>query len=163
MKASLALAAALLLGGFFAVQEANTARAQVACTEEARQCPDGTFVARGGPNCEFALCPTAKAPAKDSTIRCIKAPCPGTTPEPAAPSPDLSSCTQDAECVVVPYKHCCGSTKRAINKNQLESYNSHPEWQVFDGPDCAAIGVCAPDANVTTAECQKGQCQLIFP
>jgi len=28
----------------------------VACTEEAKQCPDGSFVGRSGPHCEF-ICP----------------------------------------------------------------------------------------------------------
>jgi hypothetical protein len=28
-----------------------------ACTDEAMQCPDGSFVGRTGPNCEFAQCP----------------------------------------------------------------------------------------------------------
>jgi hypothetical protein len=31
---------------------------QVACTMEAKICPDGTAVGRQGPNCEFAPCPT---------------------------------------------------------------------------------------------------------
>lgn len=37
----------------------------VACTQEAKICPDGTAVGRSGPNCEFAACPTnaAEAPA----------------------------------------------------------------------------------------------------
>ncbi|KKR80855.1 MAG: hypothetical protein UU73_C0002G0160 [Candidatus Daviesbacteria bacterium GW2011_GWA1_41_61] len=29
-----------------------------ACTQEAKQCPDGSFVGRSGPNCEFAPCPS---------------------------------------------------------------------------------------------------------
>jgi len=29
----------------------------VACTMEAKICPDGTAVGRSGPNCEFAPCP----------------------------------------------------------------------------------------------------------
>lgn len=29
----------------------------VACTQEAKQCPDGSYVGRTGPNCEFAACP----------------------------------------------------------------------------------------------------------
>lgn len=33
-----------------------------ACTEEAKVCPDGSAVARTGPNCEFAPCPGAMAP-----------------------------------------------------------------------------------------------------
>ncbi len=28
------------------------------CTEEAKQCPDGSSVGRTGPNCTFAICPT---------------------------------------------------------------------------------------------------------
>ncbi len=28
-----------------------------ACTMEAKQCPDGSYVGRSGPNCEFAPCP----------------------------------------------------------------------------------------------------------
>jgi hypothetical protein len=31
----------------------------VACTQEAKQCPDGSYVSRSGPNCEFAACPEA--------------------------------------------------------------------------------------------------------
>lgn len=32
----------------------------VVCTMDARQCPDGSFVGRTGPNCEFAPCPGAR-------------------------------------------------------------------------------------------------------
>ena len=32
----------------------------VACTQEAKLCPDGSYVGRTGPNCEFALCPGEK-------------------------------------------------------------------------------------------------------
>lgn len=30
----------------------------IACTMDAKQCPDGSYVGRSGPNCEFAPCPT---------------------------------------------------------------------------------------------------------
>lgn len=33
------------------------------CTEEAKQCPDGSSVGRTGPKCEFAACPTNVYPA----------------------------------------------------------------------------------------------------
>lgn len=36
----------------------------VACTMDARICPDGTAVGRQGPNCEFAPCPDPKSDAK---------------------------------------------------------------------------------------------------
>lgn len=32
---------------------------EIACTMEAKQCPDGSYVGRTGPNCEFAECPSA--------------------------------------------------------------------------------------------------------
>ncbi|OGK19024.1 hypothetical protein A3D80_03440 [Candidatus Roizmanbacteria bacterium RIFCSPHIGHO2_02_FULL_40_13b] len=30
---------------------------QIACTMEAKLCPDGSAVGRSGPNCQFAPCP----------------------------------------------------------------------------------------------------------
>jgi len=29
----------------------------IACTQEAKACPDGSYVSRTGPNCEFSICP----------------------------------------------------------------------------------------------------------
>lgn len=34
----------------------------IACTEEAKLCPDGSSVVRQGPNCEFSECPATKQP-----------------------------------------------------------------------------------------------------
>lgn len=39
------------------------AQEPVACTMDARMCPDGTYVGRVAPNCEFSACPTESAPA----------------------------------------------------------------------------------------------------
>ena len=39
----------------------------VACTIEAKLCPDGSYVSREGPNCEFALCPTASSTEQNGT------------------------------------------------------------------------------------------------
>lgn len=36
----------------------NPLHNNVACTAEAKLCPDGSAVGRTGPNCEFAACPT---------------------------------------------------------------------------------------------------------
>lgn len=42
----------------------------VACTMEAQQCPDGSYVGRQGPMCEFAACPGASAsPVPPPTIK----------------------------------------------------------------------------------------------
>lgn len=34
----------------------STSTTVIACTAEAKQCPDGSYVGRSGPNCEFAEC-----------------------------------------------------------------------------------------------------------
>ncbi|MBI5530988.1 MAG: hypothetical protein HY918_05855 [Candidatus Doudnabacteria bacterium] len=34
----------------------------VACTQEAKLCPDGSYVGRSGPSCEFAACPPVSEP-----------------------------------------------------------------------------------------------------
>jgi hypothetical protein len=34
---------------------------QTACTQEAKQCPDGSYVSRVAPSCDFAQCPTTPA------------------------------------------------------------------------------------------------------
>ncbi|MCL4365751.1 signal peptidase I [Patescibacteria group bacterium] len=39
-----------------------------ACTQEAKQCPDGSFVGRTGPNCEFSPCLQATPPPKDKAV-----------------------------------------------------------------------------------------------
>jgi hypothetical protein len=42
----------------------NPSDNQGVCTLDAKLCPDGTYVGRQGPNCEFAPCPMAtSAPA----------------------------------------------------------------------------------------------------
>lgn len=57
-----------------------------ACTQEAKQCPDGSYVSRAGSNCEFAPCPTAPVPkpkpAKPAP-KLVPAPAPKASPRPA--------------------------------------------------------------------------------
>ncbi len=52
------LAVAILAIGALVFLNQNKA-GQVACTMEAKICPDGSSVGRGGPKCEFAPCPEA--------------------------------------------------------------------------------------------------------
>ena len=40
-------------------QPTSQAPQATACTMDAKACPDGSYVGRTGPNCEFAPCPTA--------------------------------------------------------------------------------------------------------
>lgn len=57
----------------------------IGCTMEALQCPDGSYVGRTGPNCEFAACPVIEEPSDGDTD--------------ANPPLDAVVCTMDArEC-----------------------------------------------------------------
>lgn len=49
------------------------------CTQEAKRCPDGSYVSRTGPNCSFAACPTA------------------TNTNPTSTQPTGQICAQDAK------------------------------------------------------------------
>lgn len=40
--------------------------ARVACTQDAKQCPDGSYVSRTGPNCQFAPCPGEEGANKEN-------------------------------------------------------------------------------------------------
>lgn len=43
------------------------------CTQEAKQCPDGSYVSRTGPDCEFALCPSEDVQmANPASVYCEK-------------------------------------------------------------------------------------------
>ena len=58
--------AVLVIGGIMYLiyptpQNYTSPNAPKACTQEAMLCPDGSYVGRTGPNCEFAPCPTPPA------------------------------------------------------------------------------------------------------
>jgi len=49
-----------IAAGFVFFAHTSIAPSPVACTEEAKLCPDGSSVGRTGPNCEFAPCPNTQ-------------------------------------------------------------------------------------------------------
>lgn len=49
-------AAAIICSAMFAISPARALEPMM-CTMDARQCPDGSYVSRTGPNCEFSPCP----------------------------------------------------------------------------------------------------------
>lgn len=53
------ISAVLLIGGasYYAWSTLSPTPEPVSCTLEAKQCPNGSYVGRTGPNCEFAPCP----------------------------------------------------------------------------------------------------------
>jgi hypothetical protein len=65
-----------ILGGLLYVYNPDPAefknpneKEPVACTMDAKLCPDGSYVGRVGPNCEFKECPASTTPIfEDGTI-----------------------------------------------------------------------------------------------
>ena len=63
---ALIVAGVLVVGGvaagsYYLWQKSASNSNQTACTEEAKQCDDGSYVGRTGSNCEFAPCPSVSA------------------------------------------------------------------------------------------------------
>ncbi len=57
----LAIILILIGGSIFLIAKNNQTQnpgGTIACTMEAKLCPDGSYVSRTGPNCEFAQCPS---------------------------------------------------------------------------------------------------------
>jgi len=54
------LVLALVLGGVLVFVKKEEKKEEMVCTQEVKECPDGSFVARIPPNCEFDLCPGEK-------------------------------------------------------------------------------------------------------
>ncbi len=49
----------VLTGVWFGLRFLIGGEESVACTQDAKLCPGGSYVGRVGPDCEFALCPDA--------------------------------------------------------------------------------------------------------
>ena len=104
------------------------------CTQDAKACPDGSFVGRVGPNCEFAPCPGEPTPSSNPTPTCTPRPacldwpdpcdipedpayCPKTTPTciprpscldsiPACKIPDIGYCPPSTITPIVTGSQC---------------------------------------------------------
>src|SRR6266849_6562772 len=77
---------------------------------------------------------------------------------------DLAVCEKNSDCIVVPYSHCCGSTRRAINRRYEVEYSKHKEWQSFNDPEqCALMGACPDDKHINKVRCRYNRCELIHP
>lgn len=55
-------------GFWFYSEIKNNNNKEIACTQEAKLCPDGSYVGRSGPKCEFAACPSVNGGNDNSRI-----------------------------------------------------------------------------------------------
>lgn len=67
----------------------------VACTQEAKQCPDGSYVGRTGPNCEFAQCAATNANGYIAGHVTIGPFCPVERPDQPCPTPTEAYTSRD--------------------------------------------------------------------
>ncbi|MDD4989295.1 MAG: hypothetical protein PHV42_02615 [Candidatus Pacebacteria bacterium] len=70
----------------------------VACTTEAKLCPDGSYVGRVGPNCEFAQCPNISTPTPTVGVTSDVTLAIGQTGDAGGVMITLNSITQDSRC-----------------------------------------------------------------
>lgn len=72
MKSLIAIIGSLVVlfiaGSIFMMTKDTVEAPEVACTMEARICPDGSAVGRTGPNCSFAPCPELPATEDDMIV-----------------------------------------------------------------------------------------------
>lgn len=88
---------------------------------------------------------------------------PKTAAKPVITESLIDNCEKTTDCVIVPYKHCCGKTKRAINKKYAELYSKTKNWHSFDDPEtCEIMAPCPDDSEVTKAACVNKKCGLSF-
>jgi len=131
------VAIALFFSGVFnqAVQPG-----QIACTLEAKICPDGSAVGRSGPDCEFSPCPTASPNSCDAK--------------------PVDSCQQAVGCAVCPPCAACSSISchsaafcKSIGFDEnwynlvANSACSCPKGYIADN------GVCNPNCYYLTPKC----------
>jgi hypothetical protein len=145
---ALAIAVALVLIAIMATPSFNPENN--ACTQEAKLCPDGSYVGRVGPYCAFAPCPTScncpEGYVQDGDMcnpRCYYS-----TPKCLIPSfPCSSTCKADSDCVPA---QCCHPT--SCENRVYKGVCNLLCTEACEGPiDCGA-GQCG---------CVNGRCAVI--
>jgi hypothetical protein len=157
------------------VKSAIIQEGPVACTMEAKMCPDGSAVGRSGPDCQFAPCPG------DSFLDCIAAGYPamesfprqcrwlngttvaevlprdvptGMTPLDVLQSEAPYACQTDADCVVKNVGNCCGYYPRCVNQDFVADPAGVSEACKREGMS----SVCGFE-EPTGCACIAGRCQ----
>ena len=107
-----------------------------ACTAEARMCPDGSYVGRAGPNCEFSPCPNA-AGCEAYPVDACPAGC--------------EICPPCAECSSIgchPPEFCRGiGFESDWHNNTLNPGCTCPEGYIWEGD------ACTPECYYSTPRC----------
>lgn len=109
-----------------------------ACTMEAKLCPDGTYVGRTGPLCEFAKCPTSLVPAP--------------SPVSPVPPPLPNSCKNNSDC---PFGYRCLDISPVVREG-IQNLRCWPEG--VPTPIClsGATQIDTPQGPMNVKDLKKG-------
>jgi len=143
----------------------------VACTMDARACPDGSYVGRIAPDCEFAPCPSV-APTLTPNPSCppitISCWCPGFEHESCPTKLDENGCTQwdieacpqaaacssDNDCAV---GGCSGELCGAKGADLISTCIWREEFACYKKTTCGCVeGACAWKSNAAFDACLNG-------
>ena len=119
----------------------------VACTEEAKQCPDGSYVGRTGVNCEFTACPSVATTGILSGTVTIGPNCP--VEQIGVPCPAPLSAYTSREVIVYNTSGKIEITRKHFNPDGTYSFSLPVGKYVIDVPHIAIGG--SPDLPKTVA------------
>ena len=108
-----------------APENGSASESPVYCTQDAKQCSDGSYVGRQGPNCEFAPCPTISVKASPSS---------SVTPKPQTVTITFANGIAAPDMVSI---HV-GDTVKFVNNDNVPRWPAsgiHPTHQICPGFD----------------------------
>jgi hypothetical protein len=116
----LVLVSLIIIGGGSYYLATNKVHVSKSCTMEAKLCPDGSYVGRSGPNCEFTVCPKKK----------ILTP----TPEPANGQIDSHGCLIDKGYIWCESKKQCLKTWEGCSVQEISptaGLSNNSKWKTY--------------------------------
>ncbi|MDO8633666.1 MAG: hypothetical protein Q7K34_00030 [archaeon] len=130
---------------FFALLFFGCIEPPVACTLEAKICPDGSAVGRVGPNCEFAPCPEVKPGA-----------CSAIADELKQKIAQANYCTTDTDCTTVNFSCPFVTCNEYVNKEEASGLEQ--DYQRFSNCSDGYPVYCAGCIQTQQPACVSGKC-----
>ena len=108
---------------YFYMERNSAPSGGVACTLEAKECPDGSYVGRTGPNCEFAACSPANNSTSTATSTLAKNNVEGIVLR--GPTCPVERIPPDPACAPRPYQTTISISKSSDPSNMISTVQSN--------------------------------------